>query len=108
MTVKEFWTKTKSKTVTWLHSHKQRRADSYRPEVNDKGLIDSNSKSAVGESEQGGAQSDKVLVKTVPPADKQQSLDKLQAGFDKLIEQLQGINQHLAVQMLVDALQLLD
>ncbi len=95
MTVKEFWTRTKSKTTTWLHAHKPRRAGSYRPEVNDKGLIDANDEPAVGESIQAGAQSDKVLVKTVPPTEKQQSLEKLQAGFDKLIEQLQGINQHL-------------
>jgi len=95
MTVKEFWTRTKSKTTTWLHAHKPRRADSYRPEVNDKGLISANGESAVGESGQAGAQSDAVLVKTVPPTDKQQSLEKLEVGFDKLIEQLQGINQHL-------------
>jgi len=95
MSVKEFWTRTKSKTVTWLHSHKPSRDGGYQPEVNDKGLINAKEESAVVESEQGAAQSDKVLVKTVPPTDRQQSLDKLQAGFDKLIEQLQGINQHL-------------
>lgn len=95
MTVKEFWTRTKSKTVTWLHAHKPGRGGSYQPDVNDKGLIDANDEPAVDESIEAGAQSDKVLVKTVPPTEKQQSLEKLQAGFDKLIEQLQGINQHL-------------
>jgi len=95
MTVKEFWTRTKSKTTTWLHAHKPRRAGRYRPEVNEEGLISANGEPAVSETPPTGTQSDKVLVKTVPPIDKQQSLEKLQAGFDKLIEQLQGINQNL-------------
>jgi len=95
MTVKEFWTRTKSKTTTWLHAHKPRRTGRYRPEVNEEGLINSNSEAAVRETLPAGTQSDKVLVKTVQPTEKQQSLEKLQAGFDKLIEQLQGINQHL-------------
>ncbi|MHC4095622.1 MAG: hypothetical protein ACYSU3_06145 [Planctomycetota bacterium] len=95
MTVKEFWTRTKSKTTTWLHAHKPTKVGKFRPQVNEEGLISANDESAVGESVQAGAQSDTVLVKTVPPTDKQQSLEKLEAGFDKLIEQLQGINQHL-------------
>jgi chromosome segregation ATPase len=95
MTVREFWTRTKSKTTTWLHAHKPGRAGRYRPEVNEEGLINSNSEAAVSETRPAGEQSDKVLVKTVQPTEKQQSLEKLQAGFDKLIEQLQGINQHL-------------
>lgn len=98
MTVREFWTRTKSKTTTWLHAHKPTKAGNYRPEVNNEGLISTNGKPAdpVG-SESGpvGMQSDNVLVTTVPPIDKQQSLEKLQVGFEKLIEQLQGINQHL-------------
>src|SRR4030042_1228650 len=35
------------------------------------------------------------LVKTVQPAEKQQSIEKLEEGFNNLIKQLQGINQHL-------------
>ncbi len=47
------------------------------------------------------------VVRAVPPADRRsgvpstdrvESLEKLQQGFDKLIEQLQGINEHLSRQ----------
>ena len=39
-----------------------------------------------------------VMIKAVPPVDPQESLEKLQKGFDRLIEQLQGINEHLSRQ----------
>lgn len=95
MTVREFWTRTKSKTSTWLHAHKPTKVGRFRPRVNEEGLISANGESAESESLPVGTQSDKVLVKMVPPIEKQQSLEKLQEGFDKLIVQLQGINQHL-------------
>ncbi len=95
MTVREFWTRTKSKTSTWLHAHKPTKVGRFRPQVNEEGLISANGESAESESLPVEMQSDKVLVKTVPPIEKQQSLEKLQEGFDKLIVQLQGINQHL-------------
>jgi chromosome segregation ATPase len=98
MTVKEFWTRTKSKTSTWLHAHKPTRVGKFRPQVNEEGLISTNGESAESKSLPVEMQSDKVLVKTVPPIEKQQSLEKLQEGFDKLIVQLQGINQHLSRQ----------
>lgn len=87
MALKEFW----SRAGRWLKTHK---AD-YRPEIDDQGLIsrDAGSKGPAAEAEP--AESNQVLVKTVPPADKTQSLEKLQAGFDKLVEQLEGINSHL-------------
>ena len=95
MTVREFWTRTKSKTTTWLHAHKPAKVGKFQPQVNEEGLINAESESAGSVSPPREMQSDKVLVKTVPTTEKQQSLEKLQAGFDKLIEQLQGINQHL-------------
>jgi hypothetical protein len=98
MTVKEFWTKTKSRTSTWLHAHKPTNVGKFRPDVNDEGLISQGTKPAESAGSQTvpvGTQSDKVLVKTVPPIEKQQSLEKLNEGFNKLVVQLQGINQHL-------------
>lgn len=49
-------------------------------------------------SRQADSQSGQIVVKTVKPAAKSESLEKLQAGFDKLIEQLKGINEHLSRQ----------
>jgi ABC-type transporter Mla subunit MlaD len=69
----------------------------YQPQVDDDGLLsrDSEVVETTFEQEQKEAQSKHVVVKTVQPVDKAQSLEKLQAGFDKLIEQLRGINEHL-------------
>ena len=102
MTVKDFWTKTKSRTNTWLRGHKLTKIVPFRPQVDDEGLIGQEVKPAESGGDVSrpvGTQSDKVLVKTVQPTEKQQSLEKLQDGFDKLIEQLQGINQHLNQQV---------
>lgn len=91
MDLKEFWTKTNS----WLQRHRLSGAGGYRPEINDEGLI-------TAETEAGGASEEKppeekkqLVVKTVTPADKNQSLEKLQEGFNRLIEQLLGINENL-------------
>jgi small-conductance mechanosensitive channel len=76
------------------------RADNsdYQPELDSQGLI-------AGDSEKdqaGGSQEDSpdgsMVVKTEQPPSKQESLDKLQAGFNRLIEQLQGINDRLSTQ----------
>jgi len=94
MTLKDFWTKTSSR----LRVHKLSRSADYQPQIDDEGLISEDVKSAepsVDEPQQTGAQSNELIVKTVQPMSKSESLEKLQAGFDKLIEQLRGINEHL-------------
>jgi len=99
MDLKDFW----SRISSWLRAHKPSKRQDYEPQVDDEGLISPDAESAepaVEESQRAGTQSSQVValpqvVKTVAPIDKAQSLEKLQAGFDKLIEQLQGINEHL-------------
>jgi len=93
MVIKDIW----SRTSSWVRSHKPSRLRGYQPQVDDEGLIsaDVESTETTFEQEQKDAQSKQVVVKMVQPADKAQSLEKLQAGFDKLIEQLRGINEHL-------------
>lgn len=83
-----------SKTNNWLRSHKLRRLREYQPELNDQGLI-SEEQPAGPQPEAVEPESNRVLVKTVPSTDKQESLEKLQQGFNRLIEQLKGINEHL-------------
>ncbi|MEJ2704608.1 MAG: hypothetical protein P8Z79_19410, partial [Sedimentisphaerales bacterium] len=56
---------------------------------------DESTNPAGDETPSGEAGPDKAMVKTVPQVDRQESLEKLQKGFDKLIDQLQGINEHL-------------
>jgi len=97
MTVKEFW----ARVSNWVTGEKLSRVSNYQPEINDEGLIsqtDESAEAATVEQQQAGTQSDKIVVQTVQPVEKQQSLEKLQEGFNNLIKQLQDINQHLGRQ----------
>jgi chromosome segregation ATPase len=91
MTLKDFW----SKASSWLEARKPSRPTDYQPEIDDEGLISQGVASTEPAAEDKTGESNQVLVKMVPPMDKTQSLEKLQAGFDKLVEQLEGINNHL-------------
>lgn len=104
MTLKEFW----SKASSWLETRKPSGSADFHPEIDDEGLISqgvASARPAVAEKpaesspyfapDDGATQGRQVLVKMVPPMDKTQSLEKLQAGFDRLVEQLEGINSHL-------------
>lgn len=74
------------KIVDWLKTHRFSGTPEYLPTLNDDGLISACS------SEAGN---NPLAVKTVP-SDKGQSLEKLEAGFEKFINQLQGINDNLS------------
>jgi chromosome segregation ATPase len=91
MTLKDLW----SKASSWLEVHKPPKRANYRPEINEEGLISQDAGTTEAAAEDRTTEGDQVLVKTVQPMDKTQSLEKLQAGFDKLVEQLEGINNHL-------------
>ena len=99
MALKDFWSRTKSKTNSWLEAHRLQSVDDYQPQIDDEGLISQNPSSEESAVDDKGAKSNKIVVKAVQPASKAQSLEKLQAGFDKLVEQLQGINEHLNQQV---------
>jgi len=94
MTLKEFW----ADTGRWLRAHKPFAGGAHRPEIDDDGLI-SQGNNPAGQGGDGSApdpnQSNNVVVRAVPPAEKQESLEKIQEGFDNLIDQLKGINEHL-------------
>ena len=95
MTLKELWTKTKSKTSNWVQAHKPSTHKDYQPQVDDEGLITQDANPPEPAVDDKSTQGDKVVVKAVQPKSKAEPLEKLQAGFDKLIEKLQGINEHL-------------
>jgi len=95
MTVKDFWSRTKS----WLRVPRLSKLRDYQLPIDDEGLISQDVASAESPEQSQPDQSNQVLVKTVQPDGKLESLEKLQAGFDKLIEQLQGINEHLNQQV---------
>jgi SMC interacting uncharacterized protein involved in chromosome segregation len=91
MTLKDVW----SKAGSWLESLKPSKARDYHPDVDEDGLISEGAEPIEPPVEDKISESNQVLVKMVPPIDKTQSIEKLQAGFDKLVEQLEGINNHL-------------
>jgi len=95
MTLKEFW----ADTGRWLRAHKPSIGAAHRPQIDDDGLISQgDDTSAVDESVPAGNRDNNVVVRTVPTAERHESLEKLQEGFDKLVEQLKGINEHLSRQ----------
>jgi len=91
MTIKDIWTR----TSRWLRNYSKVAVSEYQPSVDDQGLITEDADSEEMSIDEQSAQSDKVVVKTIQPRSKAESLEKLQAGFDKLIDKLQGINEHL-------------
>ncbi len=97
MTVKELW----AQTSRWLRSHRLFPTAGEQPQIDDDGLIsqdDESTEPAVDASPRAETPSDKVVVRAVPQMDRQESLEKLQEGFNKLVTQLQGINEHLSRQ----------
>ena len=98
MTLKDVW----AKANKWLRAHKLSSGAYYHPEVDEQGLMNPEGGSAETSPEQPaheGTSKSEVLVKAVRPTVKQESIEKLQEGFNKLIEQLQGINSHLNQQV---------
>jgi methyl-accepting chemotaxis protein len=97
MLFKDVW----AKTGNWLRDHKLAPAGNYQPEVNHEGLLTPQPEpgETVPEAPPEETPKDKVVVKTLGPAKKQESLEKLQEGFNSLIDQLQGINEHLNQQV---------
>ncbi len=94
MRLNDIWTRTSN----WLKEHKLGRAAEQEAEIDSEGLISQGpklSEAAADERQGGEGQGNQVVVKTVQPKEKRETLEKLQAGFDKLVEQLQGINEHL-------------
>ena len=95
MAIKDFLSKAKSKTSDWLRAHKPTSVKDYQPEVDDEGLMAQNAGQTEPAADEKAPPGDKVEVKTIQPVKKQESLEKLQEGFNKLVVQLQGINEHL-------------
>jgi len=97
MAFKNIWVK----TAAWLRAHKLAPASEYQPEVDNDGLLNPHidTPEPLSGEPQADTQNKKVVVKALGSVKKQESLEKLQDGFNQLIEQLQGINEHLNQQV---------
>jgi len=91
MTLRDLW----SKTSGWLETHKPSKRVEFQPEIDSEGLISEEREPVETSTKANGGEGDRVLVKAVQPKDKMQSIERLQGSFDKLVEQLEGINSHL-------------
>jgi methyl-accepting chemotaxis protein len=97
MKLKDLW----SKTNSWLQRQKLVKPQDYQPQLDDQGLISEDADSAdsaEAKSAAGKPESNQVVVKAVQPGGKTEPIEKLQEGFNRLIEQLEGINEHLSRQ----------
>ncbi|UCF17749.1 MAG: hypothetical protein JSW59_09850, partial [Phycisphaerales bacterium] len=94
MALKQLW----SQTGRWLRKNNPLAPVAHRPEIDDDGLIsrsDESDEQAVKESPRAEICNNEVTVRAVPQVDRAESIEKLQQGFDQLVEQLKGINEHL-------------
>jgi cytochrome c556 len=97
MALKDWW----SGTSSWLRSHGLSTDAGIDAEVDDEGYIHQEPQEANEQAEQHieapEAQDNNSVVVRADGAgpDRTQSLEKIQEGFDQLVGQLQGINEHL-------------
>jgi len=95
MTLKELL----GQTNRWLRVHNPF-APLHQPEIGEDGLIAPEEDDSAEPEKPQAPQADagggsEVVVRAIPQFDRTESLEKLQEGFDKLIGQLKGINEHL-------------
>ena len=96
MTMKAFW----AGTGWWLRAHKPSIGAAHQQEINEDGLICRNDDSVdqTGEkSVQPETHGNNVVVRAVRPADRQESLQKLQEGLDRLVEKFPLLKQRIVI-----------
>jgi chromosome segregation ATPase len=89
MSLKDFWAKSQK---WWTRQNDDR---GLQESIDDQDLIADNN-SDIGQTDSSGTQV--VLKKTMVP-EKKESVERLGAAFNQLVEQLQGINENLAKQV---------
>lgn len=100
MGIRQAWGKTREWFVRQAHrggEHKD-----YQPQTDSEGLMAEESKTAGDANEQRRSaeqQASEVAIRQARPRGKNESLEKLQVGFEELIGQLRGINEHLGKQV---------
>lgn len=85
-----------SGTSNWLRSHRYERAGRCEPALDGDGLLTMGLDSADGfDSGSGRTPGGPMRVSTVTSLDRREPIEKLQEGFNRLIGQLEQINDHL-------------
>ncbi len=81
-----------SKAKNWVQNHRLPGHEDHDLPIDDQGLISPEAESAIESNSQAG---NSVAIQPIDRNSKAESIEKLQVGFEKLINQLEGINTHL-------------
>jgi len=96
MILKSFWVGTSN----WLRTHTPFDVIDHHPAIDEDGLLCAQPGDYAGYMQDSSdAQPEQAIVKPIDPPDRRESLEKLQDGFNQLIEQLEGIKAHLGQQV---------
>ena len=97
MTLKEILTGTSS----WLRAHRYEHVARCEPALNDEGLLASRFDADEGyfDGRSTGTATNSVVMNSVTSVERRDPAEKLQEGFNKLVDQLQQINGHLNRQL---------
>jgi len=95
MALKSFW----SKANGWIQNHKFLKSENFQ--VDNEGLLnpDQQINIPVDGIPRVKRKNNTVLVNPIKPMEKNQPIEKLQAGFEKLVENLNNINNNLTEQV---------
>lgn len=88
-----------SKAGERIRSIKFRGFSDYKPSVDNEGLLDSEPQDRHQDQSAQSGRNDTVLVKPASADSRTESLERVQEGFNRLIDQLQNINDNLNRQM---------
>lgn len=86
-------------TTNWLRSHRYERIDHCGPALDDDGLLAVGLDDDSGPGGDGGAARRNVPIQAVTTLDRRDSAEKIHEGFNRLVDQLQKINDHLGQQL---------
>ena len=85
---------------SWFRTHRYEEVGHCGPLLNDEGLIAASLDTEdLDETQSACAPSDPIVVDTVTSLERREPLERLQEGLDKLVDQLQQINDHLNEQV---------
>jgi chromosome segregation ATPase len=86
----------------WFRSHRYEQVDHRGPLLNDEGLIATSldTEEDIEDTRSACAPSEPIVVSTVTSLDRREPMERLQEGFNKLVDQLQQINDHLNQQLI--------
>jgi len=90
-----------SGTSSWLRAHRYESGGPCEPALNDDGLLTASldPEDDFDDAHSAGAADEPIVIKTMTSMDRREPAERLQEGFNQLVDQLQQINDHLSRQL---------